>query len=89
VSQLLRSQSSFVPNGSSRCLWAPVAPLISTPVIGFAPQKVARARRFFRSARPDDASAAVRNARDELDVFRRAPSLRDATWRFSSRAVFS
>ena len=52
MSQLSRSQSSFVPNGSSRCLWVPVAPLTSTPVIGFAPPNVVLARDFFRVGLP-------------------------------------
>ena len=47
MSRLSRSQSSFVPNGSSRCQWASVAPLTSTPVTGFAPQKVARIGNLF------------------------------------------
>ena len=47
MSRLSRSQSSFVPK-SSRCWWAPVAPLTSTPAIGFAPPNVVLARDFFR-----------------------------------------
>ena len=52
MSRLSRSQSLFVPKSSSRCRWAPVAPLTSTPIIGFAPPNVVLARDFFRVGLP-------------------------------------